>query len=276
MEWGLRVECRVGRRGRRHLVAELGGIDLLHFRRERGRAPNVARPWARRHGLVGGHHGECRAAPFPVRSTLQRSRRAFASARASPSVTTTHTSGPCARHPISSAPFSAATSRAAPTPSAAPASAAASAALRAAASLLGGPRERYERQQHHHRDRHQPQHDRHGLPALVPAPRGTSHLDLPGSGRGRARTHQRGKWRRRYAVSSSAERTGATDATVSPSPRFMTRTPVASRPCEEIPRTSIRMRVPTLLMTKTSSSSPTMKAATTWPFLAVSLMPRTP
>ena len=52
-----------GRSRARHL-ARLGGIDLLHSRRERGRAPGVARPWARRHGLVGGHQGECRAAPF--------------------------------------------------------------------------------------------------------------------------------------------------------------------------------------------------------------------
>jgi hypothetical protein len=43
----------------------------------------------------------------------------------------------------------------------------------------------------------------------------------------------------------------------------MTRTPVASRPCEEISRTGMRITVPPEEMAKISSSRPTMNAATT-------------
>ena len=56
----------------------------------------------------------------------------------------------------------------------------------------------------------------------------------------------------------------------------MTRTPVASRPCDEISRTGHADHDAADAITKISSSRPTMKAATTTPFLAVSLMPRTP
>ena len=67
----------------------------------------------------------------------------------------------------------------------------------------------------------------------------------------------------RQAQSASLARIGATDATVWPSSRFITRTPVAPRPCEEISRTSMRMVVPLEATATISSSMPTMKAATT-------------
>ena len=53
---------------------------------------------------------------------------------------------------------------------------------------------------------------------------------------------------------------GATEATTWPASRFMTRTPVASRPCDEMSRTGMRTVVPPEEMTTTSSSRPTMKA----------------
>ena len=55
-----------------------------------------------------------------------------------------------------------------------------------------------------------------------------------------------------------------------------TRTPVASRPWLDISRTAIRTITPAEEVTRISSSSPTMKAETTRPRCAVSLMPRTP
>ena len=55
--------------------------------------------------------------------------------------------------------------------------------------------------------------------------------------------------------SSSACSTGATAATDWPSSRFITRTPVASRPCDEMSRTGMRMTTPPDAMTKISSSS---------------------
>jgi hypothetical protein len=63
--------------------------------------------------------------------------------------------------------------------------------------------------------------------------------------------------------SSSAPKIGATDATVWPSSRLMTRTPVASRPCDEMSRTAIRIVTPPDETATMSSSRPTMNAATT-------------
>ena len=67
---------------------------------------------------------------------------------------------------------------------------------------------------------------------------------------------------------SSLARIGATEATVWPASRFITRTPVASRPCEEISRTGMRMVTPPDDTATISSSRPTMNAATTWPLRA--------
>ena len=53
----------------------------------------------------------------------------------------------------------------------------------------------------------------------------------------------------------------------------MTRTPVASRPWEEMSRTGMRIMTPPEAMMKISSSRLTMNAATTRPRRAVSLMP---
>ena len=54
------------------------------------------------------------------------------------------------------------------------------------------------------------------------------------------------------------------------------RTPVASRPWEEISPASMRMMLPAEENTRISSSALTMKAPTTAPRAAVTLMPRTP
>jgi hypothetical protein len=64
----------------------------------------------------------------------------------------------------------------------------------------------------------------------------------------------------RFGVAATDRATAATDW---PSSRFITRTPVASRPCEEMLRTSIRVATPADEMQMMSSSSPTMNAATT-------------
>ena len=59
-------------------------------------------------------------------------------------------------------------------------------------------------------------------------------------------------------------------------PSRATRTPVASRPCDEISLTSIRMILPAEENTSISSSGATVNAATTAPREAVIFMPRTP
>ena len=72
----------------------------------------------------------------------------------------------------------------------------------------------------------------------------------------------------RHVVVAGEDRRRPT-ATVWPSSRFITRTPVASRPCEEISRTGMRISdAARRRSTKISSSRPTMNAATTWPLLA--------
>ena len=62
--------------------------------------------------------------------------------------------------------------------------------------------------------------------------------------------------------SVSALSTLATAATLWPASSFMTRTPVASRPCELISRTAWRVVTPPSEMSRISSSSSQVKAAT--------------
>ncbi len=77
-------------------------------------------------------------------------------------------------------------------------------------------------------------------------------------------------------TSSSSAETAATAATACPASRLMSRTPVASRPWAAISRTAVRMTTPPVETSRISSSSPAMKALTTRPRTAVSLMARTP
>src|SRR6202034_1402934 len=79
-----------------------------------------------------------------------------------------------------------------------------------------------------------------------------------------------------HPLSRYSATTGATAASAWPSSRFITRTPVASRPWDAISRTAVRMTTPPDDTKRTSSSRLTMNAETTPPRRAVSRMPRTP
>ena len=113
--------------------------DLGSARLGRGVALSRGRGESAHAGLVGGHRGECRAAPFALRGTASpvaaglRLRAGVAEGDHHPHVEPRRR----ATRPAS-APFAAATSRAASSPSAAPARAAASAAVAGRRPLLSG------------------------------------------------------------------------------------------------------------------------------------------
>ena len=158
-----------------------------------------------------------------------------------------------------------------------PASAAASAAARARPASTTSPRQRTHGRDQHGGDRHQRRGEWHRLTLVVvpspSAPPAPSVRTLPSPPPSQAAPSTRAAPGRRTLRRSSLARIGATEATVWPSSRFITRTPVAPRPCEEISRTGMRIVTPLDDTATISSSRPTMNAATTSPLRPVSLMP---
>ena len=78
------------------------------------------------------------------------------------------------------------------------------------------------------------------------------------------------------AVGASDSTTSATALTLSSSRMFITRTPVAARPCWLIPRTAVRWTMPSWEMNTSSWCSRTTSAPPSAPLASVSLIVMTP